>query len=114
MRKLRRLEGWDAAQAAAAEQRYRRFLCINYLGAELHLVPALDIDKVWHQHILHTRDYARDCQRIFGAFLHHAPGTDDDEDTQESMRANFEKTQARYAELFGEAYAVTWLTYLLS
>ena len=77
-------------------------------------MPALDIDKVWHQHILHTRDYARDCQRIFGAFLHHAPGTDDDEDTQESMRANFEKTQARYAELFGEAYVDTWLTYLLS
>jgi hypothetical protein len=113
MRKLRTEEGWDEAQAATAAMRYRRFLCMRYLGATFDLVPARDIDKVWHQHILHTRDYAEDCRRVFGDFVHHAPGKEDSETMLEHTRSNFEKTQARYAELFGEDYVETWLTYFL-
>jgi hypothetical protein len=113
MRKLRHDEGWTEAEAATAGQRYRRFLCMRFLDPELELVPARDIDKVWHQHILHTHDYARDCQRVFGAFLHHEPGAPDDAPVQERLRADLARTQARYAELFGEEYVATWLTYLL-
>lgn len=112
-RKLRREQGWSEAEAATAVTRYRRFLCMRYLDAEFELVPAKDIDKVWHQHILHTRSYARDCQRVFGSFLHHAPGEDDSEATQALLTANFEKMRVRYAELFGEEYVETWLTYFL-
>ena len=113
MGKLRRTEGWSEAQAATAAMRYRRFLCMHYLDAPFDPVPALDVDKVWHQHILHTRDYASDCQRVFGAFLHHAPGSEDSEAAQGHVRANAAKTQARYAELFGEEYVETWLSYFL-
>lgn len=112
-RKLRREQGWSEAEAAIALTRYRRFLCMRYLDAEFDLVPAKDIDKVWHQHILHTQDYASDCQRVFGSFLHHAPGEDDSEATQARLTADFEKTRVRYAELFGEEYVDTWLTYFL-
>ena len=112
MRKVRQDEGWNEAQAVTAARRYRRFLCMRYLDASLDLVPAFDIDKVWHQHILHTRDYANDCQRLFGAFLHHAPASGDEAE-QASMGFGFEKTQARYAELFGEEYVETWLSYFL-
>jgi len=113
MRKLRLSEGWSEEEAATAERRYRRFLCLHYLDAEFNLVPTLDIDKVWHQHILHTQDYALDCERVFGAFLHHAPGADDSEDTQQHMRDDFEKTGAFYRERFGEEYVESWLTYFL-
>jgi hypothetical protein len=111
-RKLRQNEGWTEAQAATAVLRYRRFLCMRYLDPDLMVVPARDIDKVWHQHVLHTRAYAADCERIFGSFLHHAPGSGDSEE-QKELQADFEKTEARYAELFGEAYVDTWLTYFL-
>jgi hypothetical protein len=50
---------------------------------------------------------------VFGSFLHHAPGGNDGEATQALLTTNFEKTRARYAELFGEEYVETWLTYFL-
>ncbi|SEP36607.1 Protein of unknown function [Rhodospirillales bacterium URHD0017] len=111
-RKLCRDEGWTEAQAATAVLRYRRFLCMHYLDRDLFVVPARDIDKVWHQHILCTHEYARDCDRVFGRFLHHRPSSGDSEE-QESLRTDFEMTEIRYAELFGEAYVETWLTYFL-
>jgi hypothetical protein len=113
MRKLRHKEDWTEAQATTAAMRYRRFLCMHYLDRQLHIAAASDIDKVWHQHILHTREYADDCQRVFGAFLHHGAGSEDSEAAQEHLRINVEKTRARYAELFGEEYVETWLSYFL-
>jgi hypothetical protein len=110
--KLRHDQDWTEAEAATAVLRYRRFLCMYYLDRDLMLVPARDIDKVWHQHILYTREYARDCERVFGSFLHHGPSTDDSEE-QEELRTHFAKTETRYAELFGEPYVDTWLTYFL-
>jgi len=86
---------------------------MRYLEADFHLVPTRDIDKVWHQHILHTREYARDCDRVFGAFVHHAPGAEDSTEMKEHMRLNFEKTQAFYVDLFGEEYVEGWLSYFL-
>ena len=36
--------------------------------------PATRIqDIVWHTHILYTRDYHLDCERIYGHYLHHQP-----------------------------------------
>mgnify|MGYP001549866982 CR=1 FL=1 len=29
---------------------------------------------VWEAHILNTRQYMEDCQRVFKCFLHYAPG----------------------------------------
>ena len=42
-----------------------------YLDFEAPHVPTIDIDLFWHQHILDTRAYAKDCQKVFGQFLHH-------------------------------------------
>jgi hypothetical protein len=33
--------------------------------------PLLELDKVWHIFILHTRDYASFCATHFGQFFHH-------------------------------------------
>ncbi|MGK5533662.1 glycine-rich domain-containing protein [Streptomyces sp. URMC 129] len=37
------------------------------------LSPSGVVDIGWHSFILHTRDYADFCQRVAGAFVHHAP-----------------------------------------
>ena len=105
-RKLMDEEGWSEKAAGIVEQRYRRFLCLHLMDRELVLVPARDIDKFWHQHILHTRDYARDCSRVFGEFLHHLPASGDSDDS-ESMRKGFEETESLYRKLFGEEYIAT-------
>lgn len=65
--------GLSAEVATNAIESYRRYLklCVKY--RDRRLVPSHFIDNVWHQHILDTRAYARDCNAIFGAPLHHYP-----------------------------------------
>jgi len=32
-----------------------------------------EIDEIWHEFILHTKDYSEFCQRYFGEYVHHQP-----------------------------------------
>jgi hypothetical protein len=105
-KKVVALEGWDERIADYSELRYRRFLCLHLLDRTLPLAPPDDIDAWWHQHILFTREYARDCQRLFGEFLHHNPASDTDEDA-ELMAEAYARTARFYREAFGEDYAAT-------
>lgn len=37
------------------------------------MTPSEPLDDIWHAHILDTKKYAEDCDKIFGKFLHHFP-----------------------------------------
>lgn len=52
---------------------YRRFLylCVKY--PDTAFAPTPEVDEVWHDHILHTEKYMRDCTDIAGTFIHHTP-----------------------------------------
>lgn len=64
-------KGWDEERIAVAISGYKTFLTCVQNGGDL--TPESDVDAVWHEHILHTKRYAQDCESIFGAFLHHDP-----------------------------------------
>lgn len=68
------LYGWSASRAADAELWYKNFLKLCYLNRR-RPVAALDedADNLWHQHILYTIKYQRDCNALFGSFLNHDP-----------------------------------------
>lgn len=36
-------------------------------------MPSMSVDDMWHELLLHTRDYAAFCDAAFGHFLHHEP-----------------------------------------
>lgn len=36
-------------------------------------MPSAVVDDMWHEHVLHTRDYAAFCDIAFVRFLHHTP-----------------------------------------
>jgi len=98
-------QGWSKEYVAHVEERYRRFLVMLRLSPFGDAVPTRDIDLFWHQHILDTRAYARDCARVFGEFVHHFPyfGMRGEEDA-ENLDSTFESTKALYFRLFGESY----------
>lgn len=98
-------QGWSAEHADYVEERYRRYLSMLRLSPIGDAVPTRDIDLFWHQHILDTRAYAQDCDRVFGEFLHHFPyfGMRGEEDA-ENLNESFEVTKALYSQLFGENY----------
>lgn len=61
----------DPAWVDRAIERYRKFLWLHvkYLGE--HFSPPIDIDEVWHSHILDTDAYGRDCAALFSRPLRH-------------------------------------------
>lgn len=91
-------EGWSEARADAAAAEYRRFLFLMKKYPEDLASPTVETDIFWHYHILDTMKYARDCEALFGYFLHHYPyvgmgdGDSEDERTQagERMRELYE------------------------
>lgn len=102
-------QGWDEAYAAHVEDRYRRFLVMIRVHPAGSSVPTKDIDLFWHQHILDTRAYARDCAVFFGHFLHHFPyfGMNGAED-ERNLNAAFDETKELYREAFGEDYTAPY------
>jgi hypothetical protein len=97
--------GWTTEYADLVEERYRRYLCMVYLRRDGSNVPTKEIDQFWHQHILATRAYAEDCDRVFGEFIHHFPyfGMRGDADAKD-LSDSFERTKAFYVETFGSPY----------
>ena len=91
-------EGWSERRATAVEAEYRRFLFLTKTYPNEMVSPTMDVDMFWHYHILDTMKYARDCEALFGNFLHHYPyvgmgiGADDSERVQagERMREMYE------------------------
>ena len=102
-RKVVAEKGWNQATADYAELRYRRFLCMHRLDRGRALVPLPDVDAFWHQHILFTREYAQDCDALFGEFFHHSPASGDKDEAQR-RRPVLAETAEFYADIFGEDY----------
>lgn len=73
---------WSAESLEHAERGYRQFLKLAAKYPHTPAVPSEQVDAFWHAHILDTRRYASDCERIFGYVLHHDPyvGIDGPED----------------------------------
>jgi hypothetical protein len=98
-------QGWCQEYTDHVEKRYRRYLGMVRAQPNGSVVPTRDIDLFWHQHILDTRAYSADCDRVFGYFLHHFPylGMRGPDDAAELVN-RFEETKVAYAHLFGEDY----------
>ncbi|MBD2018613.1 hypothetical protein H6F43_00245, partial [Leptolyngbya sp. FACHB-36] len=64
--------------------------------------PTWEIDQVWHCHILDTDKYAKDCDTLFGQFIHHFPyfGVRGENDRQAWYRA-YALTQVLFRKHFG-------------
>jgi hypothetical protein len=99
-------ENWTLQKANAVEAEYRRFLYLTKTFPQESISPTSDVDIFWHYHILDTMKYAKDCQEVFGYFLHHFPyvgmrGEDD-------LRAQHEmdkRTRALYDQTFSASAA---------
>lgn len=95
---------WEKEAALEAVGVYRNWLwIIRKYGAEYPaLPPSIEIDEIWHYHILDTRKYQKDCQAIFGCFLDHYPYFGiDDKSTMEDLSNAFETTKLLYRQEFG-------------
>lgn len=102
---------WTLLEAEIAIQYYKNFLFLNkkYAGDYPVLPPLLEVDEVWHHHIMDTRQYGIDCERIFGYFFHHYPyfGVRSAEDAI-NLSVAFEVVQALHEIEFGKKMISVW------
>ncbi|RYH48697.1 MAG: glycine-rich domain-containing protein-like [Alcaligenaceae bacterium] len=104
---------WNRLEAEAAVQFYKNFLfiCRKYLDDSAHIAPSIEIDEVWHHHILDTQRYSDDCHQIFGRYIHHFPyfGTRGNEDFR-NLTTAFENFQRLHVAEFGCPVPSIWHT----
>jgi hypothetical protein len=102
---------WSPVEAEIGIQYYKNFLFLNkkYLDQFPVLPPMLEVDDVWHQHILDTRQYAKDCDSIFGYYFHHYPyfGTRSKAD-KKNLNLSFEIFQSLHEAEFGSKMLSIW------
>lgn len=92
-------KGWTKKQTTRALLRYMMFLFLLHLYPNQNIIPTVEIDRVWHHHILDTQKYAEDCQMLFGHFIHHFPYAGLENDTS-NWQASFYETQKLFKQYF--------------
>lgn len=94
--------GWSVEQCESAEIEYKRYLNLCLVFGK-GIVPNKIMDNMWHYHILDTRAYVKDCDNVFGHYLHHYPyfGMRGEEDAQ-NLKNSFDETKIKYEQMFNE------------
>jgi uncharacterized membrane protein YgcG len=96
-----------------AMREYRHFLYLAYWNRRMEqstmVVPTVNADKIWHSHILFTRDYREMCDRVFGRYLDHQPGLKEGTSAHTSAMQHTRDVHKRIRELgkdpgFDESY----------
>ena len=101
-RKLGDEKGWSPEYQSEVEGLYRQFLALNMIYPDRKICPTGPVDEFWHAHILDTRAYVRDCELLFGSFLHHFPyfGMRGPED-RAALQSAFDESRALFIRHFG-------------
>ena len=105
IQRLLLIDNWSPRHIPETIQQYRNFLFLKKkYGRQYLLPPSVDIDDVWHAHVLHTKEYSYFCEKVFGYYLHHDPHTEGDfvESKLKMQKLFEEETQALYFKEFGD------------
>jgi hypothetical protein len=96
---------WPDSRVDTAINEYRRFLILASLG--VRVVPCPDVDRIWHEHVLHTHQYSEDCIAVLGEFLHHTPSTGSIQEA-ESRSIAYQKMIVSYITVFNQNPPSIW------
>ena len=88
-----------APYTAGVIREYKCFIYALCVSGEA-LSPSPDVDKAWHLHLIHTKDYWRHFCRVLGQEIHHQPFAEEDSD--ERHRRNQRRAMDILAAEFDE------------
>lgn len=95
---------WPLEQVEVTEDIYRKWLVLQKIyqnDATVILAPNKQLDEYWHFHILDTQKYMKDCDIVFGGYLHHYPYFGlTNEETQTDLENAFEMTRQLFWKYF--------------
>jgi len=80
--KLMQQRNLPRKDAALVARGLRQFFIAYLMGKKQRVsMPSQIVDELWHEFILHTREYENFCRKAFGQFMHHSPATGLTEET---------------------------------
>jgi len=84
---------------------YKRFLELRIKYPSISFAPTSLMDEVWHFHIIDTRKYRKDCEILFGKFLHHSPsyGPYDSKEKKDSLLQSSMNLKKLYVGEFNQS-----------
>jgi len=99
--RLARENGWSKSKTAAVIKEYLKFV---FLACEAGhpVTPSLDVDEVWHLHMIYTRSYWTDlCQNTIERPLHHGPTKGGSNESSKFLEW-YQNTLDSYSRLFDQ------------
>lgn len=74
-----------------------KFLVVCALEPDQHYSPSYEVDKMWHEFLLYSRDYFAFCD-LLGGYLHHQPSDNSGDPllTFEALRQVFGDVNPNY------------------
>lgn len=98
---LRTKEGLTEKELRALEVEYKKFLgiIIHYPGRPFPISSA--VDRMWHAHVLFTKDYNTMGMACAGRLIDHSPAVSET-DRERLAKAYFANTLPCLEELYGE------------
>jgi uncharacterized protein (TIGR04222 family) len=109
--RLHKNYGWEYPYAQQAIREYCRFIFLSQVS-NTPVTPSEPIDKVWHEHLLHTKEYWEDfCPHVLEKSLHHTPSLANPKAKLEEkarFAAQYEKTLELYRHYFWDPPPQIW------
>ena len=99
--RLARDNNWSVNFAKRAIEEYKKFVFLA-MTAGHPVTPSDEVDQVWHLHLLYTRPYWEDFNRILGKPLHHGPSLGG-ADEGRKFHAWYQNTLDSYSKVFAVA-----------
>ena len=107
MGRLARDRRWTLGFTRSAIREYRRFSFLAVVSPT-PVTPSEEIDEIWHQHLIYSRDYWEHwCRDVLRQPLHHDP-TRGGAVEQSRFRAQYADTLALYEAYFGPPDETFW------
>lgn len=86
-----------------AAREFKKYVALVALGHTDIGMSSPEVDEIWHNFILFTREYGEFCDEVCGRFIHHRPVTSRSPGLSDSSAADFAYA---YTKLFGELPAI--------
>lgn len=100
LRRFERNRGFPRSTTAAAANDLVRFLVLSRVTGR-SLAPSAVIDDLWHEFVLHTREYEAFCRTHLGARIDHVP-------SETPCHEEYTRTRVLMSESYGELNHVLW------
>lgn len=108
VRRCMKFYGWDELYCRRVLKAYRQFLLIKEKKKDWNavlLLPSVDVNEMWHQHILDVNNYIHDCMLLCGHVLGHNPDTklsDEKDSSNKKNDSRYARTKMALEEYFDD------------